>query len=224
VEELRTGDDARMFKATRLHQYQFEILLAVCEDHGLTDGGTLPGAEKLAMFLFILAGNDSYRDTELQFCHSPATIKKYFHQVLRLIVDCVYPAYVKMPALETPLKIKRDPKYNPWFEYFVGALDGSHILIAPPKGVSGEDYVAFRNRKAGVSQNILAVVDFDMNFVFVLAGWEGSANDQNVIGDAISRGALSLPRPWYFLADAGYSFNNGLTLPPYKKVRYHLQE
>jgi hypothetical protein len=161
VEELRTGDDARMFKATRLHQYQFEILLAVCEDHGLTDGGTLPGAEKLAMFLFILAGNNSYRDTELQFCHSPATIKKYFHQVLRLIVDCVYPAYVKMPALETPLKIKRDPKYNPWFEHCVGALDGhifrllrQRVLVVKTTSPSAIEKQAFRRISSLLSISI----------------------------------------------------------------------
>jgi hypothetical protein len=193
-------------------------------DHGLTDSKVISAAEKLAMFLFIIGGNNSYRDTELQFCHSPSTIQKYFHRVLRIIVRRIYPVYVQMPKLETPPNIKDDPKYYPWFQHCVGALDGSHIAIAPPKGMTGADHIPFRNRKAGVSQNVLAAVDFNMNFVFVLAGWEGSANDQKVLNDAVSRGAFSLPTPWYFLADAGYSFNSGLTMPPYKNVRYHLQE
>jgi hypothetical protein len=32
---------------------------------------------------------------------------------------------------------------------------------------------AFRGRKGSTTQNIMAVVDFDMKFTYVLAGWEG---------------------------------------------------
>jgi DDE superfamily endonuclease len=61
-----------------------------------------------------------------------------------------------------------------------------------------------------------------MNFVYILPGWEGSAHDSRVLGDAITRG-FGAPPGKYYLADAGYS-NSSLTLAPYLKVRYHLRE
>ena len=36
---------------------------------------------------------------------------------------------------------------------------------------------AFRGRKHTITQNVLAAVDFDLRFTYVLAGWEGSAHD-----------------------------------------------
>ena len=37
-------------------------------------------------------------------------------------------------------------------------------------------HVPWRNRKGNITQNVLGVVDFDLNFRYVLAGWEGSAH------------------------------------------------
>ena len=37
-----------------------------------------------------------------------------------------------------------------------------------------------------VTQNVLAVCDFDMLFTFVYSGWEGTANDSRVFLDALS--------------------------------------
>jgi hypothetical protein len=42
----------------------------------------------------------------------------------------------------------------------------------------------YRNRKGTLSQNILAVCNFEMRFVYILAGWEGSAHDARVLQDA----------------------------------------
>ena len=36
---------------------------------------------------------------------------------------------------------------------------------------------AFRGRKKEPTQNVMIVVDFDLKFTYVLAGWEGSAHD-----------------------------------------------
>ena len=40
----------------------------------------------------------------------------------------------------------------------------------------------------------MAVVDFDLKFTYVLAGWEGSAHDALILADAIERqDGLSVP-------------------------------
>jgi len=41
----------------------------------------------------------------------------------------------------------------------------------------------------------MAAVDFDLKFTYVLARWEGSADDALVLADAIERdGVLSVPK------------------------------
>ena len=47
---------------------------------------------------------------------------------------------------------------------------------------------AFRGRKHNPTQNVMAAVDFDLKFTYVLAGWEGSAHDALILADAIERG------------------------------------
>jgi hypothetical protein len=61
-----------------------------------------------------------------------------------------------------------------------------------------------------------------MNFVYVLAGWEGSAHDCRVL-DSAKRKGFEAPLGRYYVADAGYS-NTPMTLTPYRAVRYHLRE
>ena len=45
----------------------------------------------------------------------------------------------------------------------------------------------FHGRKAHCTQNIMAAVDFDLRFTYVLAGWEGTAHDALVLRDALER-------------------------------------
>lgn len=42
-------------------------------------------------------------------------------------------------------------------------------------------------RKHSTTQNVLAAVDFDLRFTYVLAGWEGSARDALILADALQR-------------------------------------
>ena len=46
---------------------------------------------------------------------------------------------------------------------------------------------AFMGRKHTTTQNVLAAVDFDLRFTYVLAGWEGSAHDALILADALER-------------------------------------
>jgi hypothetical protein len=81
----------------------------------------------------------------------------------------------------------------------------------------------YRNRKGTLSQNILAVCNFDMQFVYILAGWEGSAHDSRVLSDAQASQGFLTPKGKYWLGDAGYG-NSEFVMAPYRGVRYHLKE
>ena len=41
-------------------------------------------------------------------------------------------------------------------------------------------------RHGYTSQNILAICDFDMRFIFVVAGWPGSAHDSRILSHALA--------------------------------------
>ena len=52
----------------------------------------------------------------------------------------------------------------------------------------------FRGRKDGTTQNVLAAINFDLKFTYVLVGWEGSAHNSRVLNDAFTRpGGFSIP-------------------------------
>jgi hypothetical protein len=73
----------------------------------------------------------------------------------------------------------------------VGAIDGTHITARVPKHMQA----AFRGRKHYTTQNVLAVVDFDLKFTYVLAGWEGSGHDALILADALERAdGLTMPQ------------------------------
>ncbi|KAK1601853.1 hypothetical protein QYE76_017905 [Lolium multiflorum] len=45
---------------------------------------------------------------------------------------------------------------------------------------------AFHGRKNYTSQNVVAAMDFDMRFTYVLAGWKSSAHDASIMSDSLS--------------------------------------
>jgi hypothetical protein len=46
---------------------------------------------------------------------------------------------------------------------------------------------SFHGRKSHTTQNMMAVVDFDLRFTYVMAGWESTAHDTLVLRDALER-------------------------------------
>ena len=63
----------------------------------------------------------------------------------------------------------------------MGAIDSTHVLARVP----AKSRAAFLGRKHTTTQNVMAAVDFDLRFTYVLAGWKGSAHDAHILTDAI---------------------------------------
>lgn len=73
----------------------------------------------------------------------------------------------------------------------MGALDGTHIKV----NVNVIDRPRYRTRKNEIATNVLGVCSQNMEFIYVLPGWEGSASDSRVLRDAISRrNGLKVPK------------------------------
>ena len=130
-----------------------------------------------------------------------------------------YNRYVKLPPDNvTPPEIRHNPKLYPYLKKCRGSTDCSHI----DSWVADEDMARYRNRKGGITMNILAACTFDLRFCYVLSGWEGSAADGRVFDDA-RKVDFAIPPGTFYLADAGFASCDSL-LVPYRGVRYHLKE
>ena len=53
--------------------------------------------------------------------------------------------------------------------------------------VPSQERGKYRTRKGTIAMNVLGVCSPDMEFIYVLPGWEGSAHDGRVLRNAISR-------------------------------------
>ena len=116
-------------------------------------------------------------------------------------------------------RITDNSKYTPYFDNCLGALDRIYIAVYIPISQQAR----YRNRKGALSQNVLAVCDFNMRFTYILSGWEGSAHDGRVLQDAQGTHGFNTPKGLYWLGDTGYG-NSEYIMAPYRGVRYHLKE
>ena len=217
------SDEQFIYDYTRCRLDSFNHLLNFLENTTppLTSGRRVSSAQKLLLFLHVCATGIHFRIIRGTFQMSLGTVSRSFHEVLKSLVT-LHLDEVKQPAPSAgvPRQIVADPKRMPFFRSCIGALDGSHIHCFVG---GGDDQAPWRNRKGYLSQNVLAVCDFDGNFTYILAGWEGSAHDGRVLTSTREHGFGKSTPGRYYLADAGYS-NSAIAMVPYRDVRYHLRE
>ncbi|XP_068339179.1 uncharacterized protein [Pyrus communis] len=128
----------------------------------------------------------------------------------------------EMDFWQTPEPIHEnstDPKWK-WFKNCLGALDGTPVKVHVPEC----DKPKYITRKNEIATNVLGVCTPDMQFIYVLPGWEGSAHDGRVLRDAVTRrNGLKVLNGCYYLVDGGFTNGKGF-LAPYRRTRYHLNE
>ena len=59
---------------------------------------------------------------------------------------------------------------------YIGATESTHVIATMPRW----DAAAYNGRKHYTSHNMLATVDLDLKFTYVLACWEGSADGESI--------------------------------------------
>nr|KAJ0208667.1 hypothetical protein LSAT_V11C400196630 [Lactuca sativa] len=140
--------------------------------------------DQVAIFLHILAHNVKNRVIICRFCRSGETISRHVIRVYNAKPEPV-------PNNSTDQRWK-------WFKNCLGALDGTYIKCLPK----------YRTRKNNIAENVLGFCSQNMQFIYVLMGWEGSVADGRVLRDALLRPhGFKVPR-----------------LAPYRGQRYHLNE
>ncbi|KAF0740796.1 hypothetical protein Ae201684P_001819 [Aphanomyces euteiches] len=170
--EMLGGNEEAFVENFRMPKAIFCALSRELEQHGhLYHSRQLDINEQLGIFLYFAGQHASSAQLQQRFQHSGETITRHLHALVKSILKLTS-TYIQIPAENShvPREIHANPKFYPFFEKCRMAVDGTHIPVWVP-----ENMVApFQGRK-GITMNVLAACDFDMNFTYVLAGWEGSA-------------------------------------------------
>ncbi|XP_020402089.1 uncharacterized protein [Zea mays] len=222
---MRTlGNRTSCYNMFRMSRTVFENLHTVLvETYGLKSTRKMSSVEALGMFLWICGAPQSLRQAENRFCRSIETCSRKFDKVLtslnKLAADIIRPIDLEFKTIHARLQ---SPRFAPFFDNCIGAIDGTHIPVVVPIS----KVVQHTGRHGYTTQNVLAICDFDMRFTFVVAGWPGSVHDMRVFKDAIEKYGDKFPHPpegKFYLVDSGYPNRKGY-LAPYKGTKYHLPE
>jgi hypothetical protein len=223
MEELLTGHPKRMRDNMGISQAGFQYLeQLLTQNGGLKSARYIDSTERLGIFLYAVTSDLSMRKLAERFQRSTQTIHQAYHHVLQcLISKPIYTSKIKSATDTTPLhpKIEYSWQYSPYFNDCIGAVDGTHIPISPPH----DKREPWRDRDGNLTQNVLAICNFDMEFTDLLCGWSGSTADSTLWIEGVRAGAVCIPQGKYVLGDAGFT-NCDFILTPYRGVRYHLRE
>ncbi|KAH6760558.1 nuclease HARBI1-like protein [Perilla frutescens var. frutescens] len=201
------GDPQNFRQLYRMYPDAFMKLCSIIrEKTHLEDTRYICVEEIVATFLIIVGHNDRYCNVRQRFGRSHFATSQNFNKTLKALNTIASDMMVK-PSTGIPTKIQESIRFMPFFKDCIGAIDGTHI----PAMVPARD-------------NILAACNFDLQFMYVLSGWEGSAHDSKLLNDALSRrNGLHVPQGKYFLVDCGFA-NRRQFLVPLRGVRYHLKD
>ena len=134
------------------------------------------------MFLWIVGGPQSFSQAENRFTRSLWTIHTKFHEVLKclrkLAKDNIKP---RDASFSTEHERIKDERFWPYFKGAIVAIDVSHV----PMVVPAEDMVNYTCCHGYTSQNVLAVCDFDMRFIFIVASSPGSTHGTRILNHVL---------------------------------------
>ncbi|KAL0344303.1 UNVERIFIED_CONTAM: hypothetical protein Sangu_1317700 [Sesamum angustifolium] len=180
---LVSSNDETCLRSLRMDRNAFGRLCYLLEQSGgvrPTKNVSVP--EQVAMFLSVLSHHKNCV-VKHDFIRSGRTVSKHFHVVLH--------AVCKMHKVSSQSQLPLPMTVHTSLEMVQGDLDGTFIDVRVPEHEKGR----YRTRKGQVAVNVLGVCNPNMQFIFVLIGWEGSATDSRVLHDAIHRpNGLRVPR------------------------------
>jgi hypothetical protein len=98
--------------------------------------------EKVAIFLFIVRFGATQADAQAVFKRAKSTISRVFNKILRALLP-LKKEVVSQPTEATPVPsfLRNDERFWPYFEHYVGALDGTHVDAHLPAKALGEESV-----------------------------------------------------------------------------------
>ena len=192
LEKLNTpGQSHKMFRMTASVFYSLHDLLV--STYGLKSSLHMNSIESLAIFLVVCGHGWSNSALHGVFKRSGETISRKFDEVLTCVVamcqDYIRP--IDPNFCTTHTRITGDRRMMPYFKDCIGALDGTHISATP----SQHDFIRYIGRTGKATQNVLAIVDFDLRFTYASIGQPGSMHDTSVLFHALEHDHDTFPHP-----------------------------
>jgi hypothetical protein len=192
LEILQTPNGSHnMFRMQTAVFYSLHDLLE--RKYGLESTIHMSSIEALAMFLVVCGHGWSNGALQCIFNHSGETISRKFEEVLNCVVAMSehYIRPIDPNFSTTHPRISDDRRMMPFFKNCIGALDGTHISCTPPS----HDVIRYFGRSRKATQNVLAVVDFDLRFTYASIGQPGSMHDTSVLFHALTKDRDIFPHP-----------------------------
>ncbi|CAA0838567.1 Unknown protein [Striga hermonthica] len=225
INELLSGHDRRFYDAMGMNKKVFKLLCQEIKQtgcHGDERQQKVRIQESVAVFLHTIKGHQRHRRAAESFNRSTETISNHVHIMVTALCKLA-PKYIRPPDFNRVADWIRKNRYlYPYFKDCIGAIDGTII----PAWIPEQDHGKYRCRKGYLSQNVMVACDFECKFTFILAGWEGSANDAGIFAETLTDPTNTFPWPpegKYYVVDSGYANIPGF-LSPYRGDRYHLPE
>lgn len=171
----------------------YMLLDLLVSKYGLQSSINMSSMESLAIFLLVCGHGMSVSALHGIMKHSSETISRKFEEVLDCVVamavDYIRPVDPNFSSVQQ--RIANDRRMMPHFKYCIGALDGTHISATPRSA----DLIRYIGRSGKATQNVLAIVDFDMRFTYASIGQPGSMHDTNVLFHALRLDYDTFPHP-----------------------------
>ena len=141
-ELLETRNTNRFLNVARMDKPTFLSLVELLTTKSnLKASMFMTAGEKLMIFIHALVGFSNRQIAE-RWQHSGSTISLVLHEVAESFISAKQ-WFFKVPKENDPPQNAGNPKFSPYFDNCIGALDGTHITTIIPL----EDQGVFRNRK-----------------------------------------------------------------------------
>jgi hypothetical protein len=88
--------------------------------------------------------------------------------------------------------------------------------------VSLKKHIHYRDRKCTTTQNVTCVVDLDLCFTYVYAGWEGSTHDAHIFTICVNELELKFLTPVGGIVPLIFTKNRLQNLLSWSKISKHI--
>lgn len=163
----------------RVDRRTFSYIVGVCECMRRRDTNmrrAIPLEKRVAIGLYRLATSAEERTVAHVFGVSRSSVNVIFREFCNVVVSQLEPQHMGMPRAHELVEHMQRFAASTGFPQGVGALDGCHIEVCPPKKHASDYY----NYKGWYSVILLAVVDHAYKFLYTNVGSPGRNHDAAV--------------------------------------------
>ncbi|CAF2206379.1 unnamed protein product [Rotaria magnacalcarata] len=191
-DEIFPQMDGRDFKEHfRVNRSTFNFLVKELGPHickmTTTMRDPISVVKRIAVALHYLASCEEYRVVSSLFGIGKSTANVIVHEFVDVVNEFLLPKFVQFPLSEEKLKeCSQDFEAILGFPQCVGAVDGCHIPVSPPK----EQAISYYNYKGWYSMVLFAVVDCRYRFIYTSVGSPGRNNDGYILQNSSLKAIL----------------------------------